>query len=407
MDKTATDRTQGMPAWFKEHMKEYVVRWQAYDPFPFDQPSDTSNYVVLHENDYLRLSSHPEVVAAKHAADSGSGGALIASAIYAGNTGEHGDFRSLIGECMHAEDVLLTTSGWTANVGLLESLVNPETPVYMDMKAHASLWDGARLGRGNIVPCRHNDVPSMEKRIKRYGKGVICIDSYYSIDGSIADLHGYVEIAERNDCILVVDEAHSFGMVGPNGGGMAVELGLQDRIPFRTVSLSKAVGGNGGFIAGSKEAIWYLKHRARAVIFSTNPSPGTSAGNMAALRILMREPERARRCLEMGALLRERLTALGIHPEESGCQIVSLKFHTDPLAASFYGAMRDRGVLLSVFTEPAVPKDTSLARFSIHCNISRQDIEKVAQAAAECARILGVEFKAPKAAAAQPAPGRT
>lgn len=397
MNSAPSDFRQGIPNWFNNHMKEYVVRWKAYDPFPFDQPDDTSSFIVLHENDYLRLSSHPEVIAAKHKADMGSGGALIASAIYAGNSGEHGDFRRLIRECMRSEDVLLTTSGWTANVGLLESLAGPETPVYMDMKAHASLWDGARLGRGNIVPCRHNDVASMEKRIKRYGKGVICIDSYYSIDGSIADLQGYVEIAERNDCLLVVDEAHSFGMVGPEGGGMAVQMGLQDRIPFRTVSLSKAIGGNGGFIAGRKDAIWYLKHRARAVIFSTNPSPGTSAGNMAALKILMHEPHRAKHCLEMGALLRRKFRELDIHPEDSGCQIVSLKFNTDPLAASFYGAMRDRGILLSVFTEPAVPKDTSLARFSIHCNISPEDIEKVAKEAAECARILGVRFRGSKA----------
>jgi CAI-1 autoinducer synthase len=397
MESTLTDRKSGIPNWFDVHMKEYVVRWKAYDPFPFDQPADTSKYIVLHENDYLRLSSHPEVIAAKHSADLASGGALLASAIYAGDSGEHGEFRKLISECMKAEDVLLTTSGWTANVGLLESIVNPETPVYMDMKAHASLWDGARLGRGNIVPCRHNDVSSMEKRIKRYGKGVICIDSYYSIDGSIADLQGYVEIAERNDCLLVVDEAHSFGMIGHYGGGLAVELGLQDRIPFRTVSLSKAVGGNGGFIAGRKDAIWFLKHRARAVIFSTNPSPGTSAGNLAALRILMKEPERARRCLRMGALLREKLNERGIYPEDSGCQIISLKFNTDPLAASFYGAMRERGILLSVFTEPAVPKDTSLARFSIHCNITSDDIEKVAQEAENCARVLGVTFKSNRA----------
>jgi CAI-1 autoinducer synthase len=376
-------------------MNQYVKRWKAYDPFPFDQPSDTHNYLSLHQNDYLRLSNHPEVVEAKNKANENSGSGPMASIIYGGDTGEHQKFRSTLQRCMNVGDIMLTTAGWTANVGVVESVAQPDTPIYLDYQAHASLWDGARLSGGKIVPVRHNDYEHLEKRIKRSGPGVVCIDAFYSTDGSIPDLKKYVEICEENDCLFILDEAHSFGMIGPNGGGLAVELGLETRIPLRTVSMSKALGGNGGFIAASEEFVWFLKHRARSVIFSSSPSPSGSAGANAALLIALREPERAQTCLEMGALLRKYLLERGINPGQSNSQIISLYFDEDPLAAKFYGLMRKKGILVSVFTAPAVPRDTSLARFSIHSEVTAEDMLRVAEAVAECIAKMGVSVKPP------------
>jgi CAI-1 autoinducer synthase len=277
----------------------------------------------------------------------------------------------------------------------VEAVAQAETPVYLDYQAHASLWDGARLAAAKAIPVRHNDPNHLEQRIKRFGPGVVCIDAFYSTDGSIPDLARYVEICEANDCLFILDEAHSFGMLGPNGGGLAVEQGLERRIPVRTVSMSKALGGNGGFIAGSEEFVWFLKHRARSVIFSSSPSPSGSAGANAAMQVALREPHRARRCLENGALLRKLLVERGIDPGLSSSQIISLYFDQDPLAAKFYGLMRKRGILVSVFTAPAVPRDTSLARFSIHCETTEEDMYRVADATAECIAKMGVEVKPP------------
>jgi CAI-1 autoinducer synthase len=383
------------PGWFDSYMEEYLKRWRAYEPFPFDQPSDTENYLSLHQNDYLRLSNHPDVIEAKNHANVRAGSGPMASIIYGGDTGEHQKFRDTLRQVMNTGDVMLTTAGWTANVGIVESLAQPDMPVYLDYQAHASLWDGARLAGAKSIPVRHNDPAHMEQRIKRYGPGVVCIDAYYSTDGSIPDLARYVEICEANDCMFILDEAHSFGMTGPNGGGLAVELGLETRIPVRTVSMSKALGGNGGFIAGSEEFVWFLKHRARSVIFSSSPSPAGSAGANAALQVALREPDRARRCLENGALLRKLLVERGIDPGLSNSQIISLYFDQDPLAAKFYGLMRKKGILVSVFTAPAVPRDTSLARFSIHCDTTEADMHRVADATAESIAKMGVEVKPP------------
>ena len=383
------------PDWFDAYKEEYLKRWRAYEPFPFDQPSDTENYLSLHQNDYLRLSNHPNVIEAKNLANARSGSGPMASIIYGGDTGEHQKFRDSLKSCLNAGDVMLTTAGWTANVGLVESVAQPDMPVYLDYQAHASLWDGGKLAGAKTIPVRHNDPAHMEQRIKRYGRGVVCIDAYYSTDGSVPDLQRYVEICEANDCLLILDEAHSFGMTGPKGGGLAVELGLEERIPLRTVSMSKALGGNGGFIAASEEFVWFLKHRARSVIFSSSPSPAGSAGSNAALQVALREPERAQTCLQMGALLRKLLLERDIDPGTSNSQIISLYFDSDPAAAKFYGLMRKQGILVSVFTAPAVPRDTSLARFSIHCETTAEDMVKVADASAASLAKMGVKVTPP------------
>jgi CAI-1 autoinducer synthase len=395
MTRPESVNDKNWPVWFDSHMEDYLVRWRAYEPFPFDQPSDTHNYLSLHQNDYLRLSNHPEVIEAKNQANMRSGSGPMASIIYGGDTGEHRKFRETLKKSLNVGDVMLTTAGWTANVGIVEAVALPDSPIYLDYQAHASLWDGAKLAGGKIVPVRHNTPEHLEQRIKRYGRGVVCIDAFYSTDGSIPDLKRYVEICEENDCILILDEAHSFGMIGENGGGLAVELGLERRIPIRTVSMSKALGGNGGFIAATEEFVWFLKHRARSVIFSSSPSPAGSAGSNAAMQVAIREPGRARNCLAMGALLRKLLLDRGIDPGLSNSQIISLYFDQDPLAAKFYGLMRKQGILVSVFTAPAVPRDTSLARFSIHCDVTEKDMEKVADAAAESIEKMGVKVKPP------------
>jgi 7-keto-8-aminopelargonate synthetase-like enzyme len=160
--------------------------------------------------------------------------------------------------------------------------------------------------------------------------------------------------------------------------------------------MNKALGGHGGFLAASREMTWFLKHRARSVIFSSSTSPAASAGGLAALRVAQRETWRGAHCLEMGALFRKRLLEHGIDPGASSTQIVSLYFDKDGLAANFYGYLRKEGILVSVFTAPAVPRDTSLARFSIHCETTPEDIERAADTTARTIAKMGVQVRPPK-----------
>ena len=206
---------------------------------------------------------------------------------------------------MRADEVMLTTSGWAANVGLLEAITPLFTPIYLDRAAHASMYDGATLSIGKKVVVHHNDPDHLVARIEANGPGIVCIDAVYSTDGSVGDIERYVEICEEYDCVLVLDEAHSFGLFG-NGAGLAVELGLAHRVHFRTVSLNKALGGHGGFVAGSHAMMALVKAACRSVIFSSATSSVSAAGHAAALKVIMDEPDRARRCLENAQALRRR-----------------------------------------------------------------------------------------------------
>lgn len=373
-----------LPEWYESRVDELLGRLAQHLPNPFAQPSNYDDFIALHQNDYLRLSQHPEVLAAKTEANKTIGTGSVASAVFGGDSGFHKHFQDLIKETMQVEDAILTTAGWTANAGLLESLTPADQPIYMDKEAHASLWSGAKLSAGRIVMVKHNDVNFLESRIKREGPGVVCIDSFYSTDGSVSDLKSYVELCEHYGCLLVLDESHSFGMIGEKGGGQAVDLGLADKVPFRVVSLSKALGGNGGFISGSERNILFLRFRLQSVMFSSSPSETNSAGHAAAMEIVKREPDRSKRCMDMAALLRENFKTLGIDPGDSACQIVSLYFEGAYTASKLYGAMREKGVLFSVFAPPAAPHDKSFARFTVHSETNPEEMAKTAKVAREC-----------------------
>ena len=388
-----------LPDWFDEVKEPALTRLARFNTFPFDQPSDTEGYLTCHHNDYLRLSSHPEVVSAMNKANNKTGSGARSAIMFSGDYDYHNNFRAKVAEVAQlsgAECVLLTTSGWNVNVGVMETLAKPGMPVYIDVNAHASLWDGVRLSAGKLIPVRHNRPDLMQKYIRRYGEGIIVIDAYYSTHGSVAPLEDYVELAEKTNCLLVVDEAHSFGIIGDNGGGLAVDRRVADRIPLRTVSLAKALGGNGGLVIGDKETIYWLMYRMRSIIFSSIPSPACSAGNLAALNILIREPERALRTQENAAYLRKLFNENGVDTGPSACQIVSLFFQGEEPAATLFGELKKKGILFSVFVAPAVPKECSLARFSIYTHLTKRDIEYIAETTIKVLNDKGLKSEFPK-----------
>lgn len=386
------------PDWFQKHTEPLFNRIASLNPFPFDQPADYTGFFRCHLNDYLRLSDHPEVIAAANAALSATGSGALASAAFLGDHGYHHAFKSLIAKAACAqgpESVVLTTCGWTANVGLIEAIASPDIPVYIDINAHASLWDGARLAGARMIPLRHNDPKSIRLYAKRFGPGVIVIDAFYSTHGSVCPLEEYVQAAKETNCLLVLDEAHSFGLVGQNGGGLAVERGLASEVPLRTVSIAKGLGGHGGFIVADPQTATYLTMRMRPVIFSSSPLPSTSAGSARALEIIMREPERMRVVQKRAAQLRSLLNDRGVDTGPSACQIVSLHFDTEDAACKLYGELRNRKILFSVFLAPAVPKDTGLARFSIYYGLSENDINHIAENIIDAMHKLNIRSQFP------------
>ncbi len=379
-----------VPGWLIQDIDRIDEILAESNPYPFQHPDNLEDYICLHQNDYLRLSERPEVRAAKAEVVQRNGNAFLGSTIFSGGGGddEHHAFRALLSDAMKAEDVLLFSSGWTANVGLIEAIAKPQTPIYLDQKVHASLWDGARLSAGRPIMLRHNDPNFLEARIRRDGPGIVCIDSFYSTTGTVCELAAYVDICERTGSVLVLDEAHSLGMIGEGAGGLAVQLDLAERVHFRTASFSKGFGGHGGCIATTHHLAWFLTHRARSLVFSSAALPCDSAAHRQALAIARAEPWLAEHCLDMGSLMRDEFRARNVDPGTSGCQIVSVTFPSVPLTCRAYGMLRDRGVLSAVFMPPATPTGTGLLRFSSHANLTSEDVCQAASAVAEVLEIL-------------------
>ncbi len=385
-----------VPSWLQEDLHDFDRLQAVSQPYPFLHPDDLTGYVRLHQNDYLRLSEREEVRSAKAAVVRSEGNSFLASTVFAGGRGaeEHHAFRALLASAMQAEDVLLASSGWAANVGLVEAIAKPDTPIYLDQKVHASCWDGARLSAGRPIMVRHDDPDFLWARIRRDGPGIVCIDSFYSTTGTVCDLAAYVEICEKTGSVLILDEAHSLGMTGQGAGGLAVELGLAERVHFRTASFSKALGGHGGCIATTRHLSWFLTHRARSLVFSSAALPCDSAAHRQALAIARAEPHLGRHCLDMGAMLRRELEARGVETTPSRCQIVSVAVPSIPATCKAYGMLRDRGVLAAVFLPPATPAGTGLLRFSAHAHLSEEDVVRAAIAMAEVADSMGLSRRA-------------
>ncbi|GAB4187313.1 MAG: quorum-sensing autoinducer CAI-1 synthase [Wenzhouxiangellaceae bacterium] len=390
--------TMSIPQWYRDHMQPACEFIASLKPFPFDQPKDISSFIALHQNDYLRLGNHPAVVKARSEANNATREDTFISSIYGGDSDECEQFRSEIARVMKAGDAMLITSGWAANVGLLESITPLFKPVYIDNYAHASLFDGIKLSVGKKVLVNHNDPEHLRERIAKSGPGIVVIDAVYSTDGSIGDIERYVEICEENDCIMVLDEAHSFGLFG-NGGGLAVELGLEDRIHFRTVSLNKALGGHGGLIAGDAEAMRLVRARCRSVIFSSATSSVSAAGHLAALNVLTTQTERAQRCMDSAQQLRERLNAHGIDTGDSVCQIVSIVFDSEAATCEFYERLRNDKILTSVFLYPATPKGMGLVRYSVHSEVQQWELDKTVECSVRAMREMGLLDSEPSPAA--------
>jgi CAI-1 autoinducer synthase len=377
-----------IPEWYREHMRPACEFIAKLNPFPFEQPSDISGYIALHQNDYLRLGNHPEVIAARDAANARNRNESFMSSVYGGGSDECELFRLAIAECMQADDVLLTTSGWAANVGLIEAIAPVLRPIYIDNHAHASLFDGVKLSLGKKVVVEHNDTENLLTRIAHGGPGIVVIDAVYSTDGSIGDIARYLEICEQHDCVLVLDEAHSFGLFG-DGGGLAVDLRIADRVHFRTVSLNKALGGHGGLIAGNREMMKLVRARCRSIIFSSATSSVSAGGHRAALEVLVSDPGRPRRCLRNAEILRRRFHSHGIDTGDSRCQIVSILFEDEQQTCEFYDRLRRAGILTSVFLYPATPAGVGLVRYSVHSELTEQEIDETVKRTVEALVAMG------------------
>lgn len=345
--------------------------------------------VVLNTNDYLGLARHPRVAIAKAAALLEVGHGEAVSRVFIHDRADaHRAFERRIAALVGTQDAVLVMSGYNANTSIVQVFAQPGSPVYLDLRAHASLWEGVLCARARAIPFRHNDPEDLRRKIALGGPGLVIVDSLYSTDGSVAPLEAIVEVCERGGCAIVVDETHAFGCHGQDGGGIVQALGLSHRVHFRTIGLSKAVAARGGIVAGSARNMELFRYEARPLIFSTTVLGYEIAGFDAVLDLIGDEPWRAARLHRHHAWLKRELHAIGYDVSASDSQIIAIVTGKPSDTIAFRRHLDARGIRAAVFGPPATPPQGCLLRLSLSALLTKDDLEATVEACEEALTAL-------------------
>ncbi len=333
-------------------------------------------------NDYLGLTRHPRVLAAFAEAASVQAGAG-ASALVAGRSPHHEQLETAIAEFEGTESAVLFPSGFAANTGALTSLVGPQDAVFCDVENHASLIDGCRASSAKFFVYDRTELMRLNESISRrrseYDAVFIVSDSVFSMDGSLADLPQLCDIAERSDATMIVDEAHATGVFGRMGRGVCELQDVEHRIAVRIGTLSKAVGGMGGFVAGSKVLCEWLWNKARTQFFSTALPPAVCAAASAAFQVITQESERRQVLAARAEFSRKLLIDAGLEvivsPGSGTSPILGILLRDDELAVRVSRRLIDRGVFVPAVRPPTVASGTARLRMSLCCDHTELQIE--------------------------------
>ena len=350
-----------------------------------------SDALCLTSNDYLSIAKHPQILAATASELHRTGSGVVKSAVFLnGFACPLQELEDSLAQYMRSESGVVCQSGWCANTGLIKTIANEQTPIYIDILAHASLWEGVYSARAKPVSILHNDPEHLAKQIARHGPGVVIVDSVYSTNGSVCPLKEFVAVGEAGGGVLGVDESHSIGTHGPEGAGMVVALGLADRVHFRTASLAKSFASRAGFITCTKRFTEYFKSESNPAIFSSTLLPYEIAGLAATLDVIRREDWRRDTLHSNARYLREHLAALGYNLNDSQSQIVSLEAGTEQLTILLRDCLEARGIFGSIFCAPATPKNRALMRFSVNTELTEDDLKRLVQVCSEIRDEVGL-----------------
>ncbi len=347
---------------------------------------DGRTYVNFGSNDYLGLAADPRLAAAATSAIATEGTGSGASPLVTGYSSAHQSLEQKIAAFEGADAALVFSSGYAANMSAITALVERGDAIYSDSKNHASMIDGCRLSRAAVHVYSHCDASSLAERLAataaQYRRRMILTESVFSMDGDLAPLVELAGLAERFDCMLVVDEAHATGIFGARGRGVCEQLGIEDRVHVRIGTLSKALGSAGGFVSGSRQLIEWLVNRARPYVFSTALPPATCAAAAAALDIVEQEPHHRERLLAQAESLRCRLREIGPSVGQSASQIIPLIVGNPERAVQLSARLRDAGLLVPAIRPPSVPPGESLLRISLSATHNESHLDRLLTALA-------------------------
>jgi glycine C-acetyltransferase len=340
--------------------------------------------LMFASNNYLGLTTHPKVKEAGLKAMEKFGVGAGSVRLLGGTFGLHEELEAKIAEFKGAEAAIAYSSGYVSNMATISTLLSKQTDMaIIDTRIHASLVDGLRFAQIPFRVFDHNDMTDLEQKLvasKDKANLIIIVDGVYSMDGDVANLPEIVRLARQYEALVMVDDAHGTGVMGARGRGTPEYFGLHGKIDVVMGTLSKGLGGIGGFAAGPRELIDYLKHTARGFVFSAALPPATCAALLAAFKVIEEEPQWNTRIHENANLMRKGLKQLGYNVGNSVSAVIPVIVGEELTAYQLARALHAQGVYVSPVTYPAVKKGTSRVRVSVMATHSIEDILKALKA---------------------------
>ena len=345
--------------------------------------------IMLGSNNYLGLTHHPDVLAACAAALKKYGSGSTGSRLLNGTIDLHEELEARLAKLMRKEAALVFTTGFQTSLGVIATLVGRGDHVYLDKLDHACIVDGARLALGDVHRYGHNDVAQLERQLAAApadaGKLVVT-DGVFSMEGTIVDLPGVAATARRHGAALLVDDAHALGVLGDDGSGTARHFEMEDQVDLVMATFSKSLASVGGVVAGPEDVLHYLRHHARALIFTASMPPSSTAGTLAALDVMAKEPERRTRLWANTRRMADGLASVGLAPGHAETPILPVVVGALPRTLRIWRHLFDAGVFVHPVVPPAVPPNDCRIRLSMTAEHTFEQIDRVVEAFAEAVR---------------------
>ena len=348
--------------------------------------------IMVGSNNYLGLTTHPKVRQAAMEATERYGTSCTGSRFLNGTLELHLELERRLAKYMGTEAALVFSTGYQTNVGTISSLVGRGDYVITDKEDHASIVDGCRLAFGEMRRFGHNDLAHLERVLgglpEDAGKLVV-VDGVFSMGGDIAPLPELVPLCQKYEARLMVDDAHSVGVLG-GGRGTAAHFGVSDQVDLTMGTFSKSFASLGGFIAGAADVVHYIQHTARSLIFSASMPPANVAAVLAALEVMQEEPERVARVNEIGERMRAGFRELGFNVGASETPIIPVIIGDDTSTFMAWKALYEAGVYTNPVISPAVPPELALLRTSYMATHTDEQLDRVLATFAEVGREIGL-----------------
>lgn len=334
--------------------------------------------LMFGSNSYLGLTNHPKIKEAAINATKKYGTGCAGSRFLNGTLDIHIELENRLASFVGKEAALVYSTGFQVNLGVIPTVTGRNDYILLDELDHASIIEATRLSFAKVLKYKHNDMQSLERILKRCEAGrikLIVVDGVFSMDGDIANLPEIVRLADKYEATVMVDDAHSIGVLGKNGSGTASHFGLTKKVDLIMGTFSKSLAALGGFIASDFETINFIKHHSRSLIFSASATPASAAAVLAALDILESEPERMKNLWEVTHYAIDNFRKLGFDIGNTVTPIIPLYIRDNLKTLTITRMLLDNGVFVNPVVAPAVSKDDTLIRFSLMATHTKEQVD--------------------------------